>query len=269
MKKIITWVLSLMMALVMSGCFDVKVSIEGDAKITIDKEHLYKAVVEDETVSVDAYKWAVITSTGEYQLLHATNSEVTFSASDGGNYTLKVTITVKGKESTAELKIAVEEIESINGYILPPEPDETLNNSTLLGIDSNDNGVRDDVERWVIKKYATSDYPKTKTAIAMQWGRATQQVIQNPESAYEDKKYWLINMAMDCQRYAYNKKLKKVGNYRIDNKIFDDEFVDKAFNTKERIKAYYLFNANLAGHVYGSSKAHPSKCDFDIDGIQE
>ena len=37
----------------------------------------------------------------------------------------------------------------INGYKLPPQPDETLNNSTLLGIDSNPNGVRDDVERWI------------------------------------------------------------------------------------------------------------------------
>ena len=160
-------------------------------------------------------------------------------------------------------------VEVIHGYTLPPEPDEKINNSTLLGIDSNDNGVRDDLERWVIKKYATSDYPKTKTAIAMQWGRTAQQVIQNPESAYEDKKYWLVNMATDCQLYIYHLKLKKDIGYMIDNKIFDDEYINKAFNTKERIKAYYIFNANLAGHVYGSSMAHPSKCDFDIDAIQE
>jgi len=159
--------------------------------------------------------------------------------------------------------------EVINGYVLPPKPDEAVNNSTLLGVDVNDNGVRDDLERWIIKKYATSDYPKTKTAIALQWGRTAQQIIQNPESAYEDKKYWLINNVMNCQMYAYSRKLKKDGNYRIDNDIFDDEYVDKVFNTKERIKAYYHFNANLAGHVYGGSKVHPSKCDFDIDAIQE
>ena len=37
----------------------------------------------------------------------------------------------------------------VNGHRLPPEPDKTLNDSTLLGIDANDNGVGDDVERWI------------------------------------------------------------------------------------------------------------------------
>ena len=45
--------------------------------------------------------------------------------------------------------------EVINGYKLPPEPDETLNNSTLLGIDINEDGVRDDIERKIIQKYDT------------------------------------------------------------------------------------------------------------------
>ncbi|WP_324172618.1 hypothetical protein [Sulfurimonas sp.] len=161
------------------------------------------------------------------------------------------------------------EDETINGYKLPPQPDETLNNSTLLGIDSNNNGVRDDVEIWVIKKYAKADYPKIKTGIAMQWGATAQQVIQNPQTAYADKKYMLINRAQDCESYAYYQKLKKVGHYSIDNDIFNEEYVDKVFNTKERIKAYYLFNANLAGHMYGATMSHPSKCDFDIDAIKE
>ncbi len=63
--------------------------------------------------------------------------------------------------------------EVINGHKLPPELDETLNNSTLLGIDSNNNGVRDDVERYVIKRYAQDpEFPKTKTALAMQYAWA-------------------------------------------------------------------------------------------------
>jgi hypothetical protein len=36
---------------------------------------------------------------------------------------------------------------TINGIAVPPEPDTTLNNATLAGVDSNNNGVRDDVER--------------------------------------------------------------------------------------------------------------------------
>ena len=36
---------------------------------------------------------------------------------------------------------------------LPPMPDEEENNSTLFGVDSNDNGVRDDLEIMVVKKF--------------------------------------------------------------------------------------------------------------------
>ncbi len=43
----------------------------------------------------------------------------------------------------------------IHGHRLPPEPDPKINNSTLLGIDSNNNGVRDDVERWIYTRYDT------------------------------------------------------------------------------------------------------------------
>ena len=40
---------------------------------------------------------------------------------------------------------------TINGISVPPEPDTTQNNATIAGVDSNANGVRDDVE----KKLAT------------------------------------------------------------------------------------------------------------------
>ena len=46
-----------------------------------------------------------------------------------------------------------QEVIVINGHTLPPEPDPKINNATLLGVDSNDNGVRDDVEIWIYKKY--------------------------------------------------------------------------------------------------------------------
>jgi hypothetical protein len=39
----------------------------------------------------------------------------------------------------------------VNGHSLPPEPDSKVNNAALFGIDSNHNGVWDDVERWIIK----------------------------------------------------------------------------------------------------------------------
>jgi len=58
----------------------------------------------------------------------------------------------------------------INGHRLPFEPDPTLNNATLLGIDANSNGVRDDVERWIYMTY--KDKHPIHIDIAMQAARA-------------------------------------------------------------------------------------------------
>jgi len=50
----------------------------------------------------------------------------------------------------------------INGT-LPPEPDPVGNNATLAGVDSNRNGIRDDVERAIYAKYKDNK----RVAIAM------------------------------------------------------------------------------------------------------
>lgn len=58
----------------------------------------------------------------------------------------------------------------INGE-LPPEPDTVENNRTLVGVDSNTNGIRDDVERAIYLKYKN----QPKLAIPMlQYAKALQ-----------------------------------------------------------------------------------------------
>lgn len=44
----------------------------------------------------------------------------------------------------------------INGITVPPEPDPATNNATLLGVDSNNNSVRDDVERQIASTYGAN-----------------------------------------------------------------------------------------------------------------
>jgi len=58
----------------------------------------------------------------------------------------------------------------INGE-LPPAPDPKQNDATLAGVDSNNNGIRDDVERAIFTKYKSNQ----KTAVAMlQYAKALQ-----------------------------------------------------------------------------------------------
>ena len=49
--------------------------------------------------------------------------------------------------------------ETITEITLPPEPDKKINDATLAGVDSNNNGVRDDMERLIAQKFGgTADY---------------------------------------------------------------------------------------------------------------
>ena len=95
----------------------------------------------------------------------------------------------------------------VNGHKLPPEPDKTVNDSTLLGVDVNGNGVRDDVERYIYERFGKDpEYPKTKIALAMQDAWATQKVLENP--VIESDKYYADALA--CQSYWMRTKINKL-----------------------------------------------------------
>jgi len=170
--------------------------------------------------------------------------------------------------------------ETINGHVLPPEPDPKINNSTLLGIDSNNNGVRDDVERWIYATYdeyipchQELDYNNTAVidgeiipsaievceenpvpyhpvvrAVAMQGARAVQIIIKEPEKARETKKF--MDDAQFCSFYLSDLS-KKTGNDNINlENIYSKEFKKIQFNTIKRARAFGKYNYYLSGGVY-------------------
>jgi hypothetical protein len=63
--------------------------------------------------------------------------------------------------------------ELINGIAVPPEPDPVANNATLAGVDSNSNGVRDDVERQI----AIAVINQTEFNNAIQKAKANQDIV--------------------------------------------------------------------------------------------
>ena len=68
------------------------------------------------------------------------------------------------------------EPEIINRHILPPEPGPKVNNATILGIDSNNNGVRDDVERKILTTYTKPIHAELMLFKA----RAYQEMLNDP-----------------------------------------------------------------------------------------
>ena len=187
--------------------------------------------------------------------------ETLLQAEYHGKVSKEITVTVANKP------------EIINGYILPPEPDETLNNSTMLGIDSNDNGVRDDVERYIVKRFQGFENALVDRGVALQYAKATQTIIQNPEMAYVHNIYEIMDNAMACEWYYYDTHLENIKGfrnrelYRQKHKIFDTELKDEVFNTRERLEAYLKYNDSLSGHMYPSLPHTKEKCDFEVDAL--
>jgi len=231
-KKVI---LGFFLLLFITGCMKV-IEIEGNKEISINESHTYKAVIVSTKFSdMDSYRWNVVSDNKDYTLTGEATSEVTFNASSVGTYTLKVIAKKNRKPFKATIEIVVTEPEIINGYVLPPEPDPVINNSTLLGIDSNNNGVRDDVERWIfLEMEIYNGYEKIEQVIAMQKAKAHQMALADPANK-DDEVQVAINAAHDCWNwYDYSKQSHSFGSHGKFTKVLQD----KSFNTKERLKTY-------------------------------
>ena len=154
-------------------------------------------------------------------------------------------VTVQAKIGTlVSNMLSLEIYWEVNGHRLPPEPDPTINNSTLLGIDTNNNGVRDDVERKIYEKYPK----KLHRALLMDGAKALQRVTTD----FTDKESALniennLGNTSDC--YIYLSRTDK----ELDS--YDFQYVkileDLTFNTKERIRKYLDYNIALSGGSYG------------------
>ena len=144
--------------------------------------------------------------------------------------------------------------ETINGYVLPPEPDPVVNNSTLLGIDFNNNGVRDDVERKVIETYKEP----IKIELMMSRAKVSQEILANPVGlAIEHSKK--MSRILSCQMYLKRQNIKIQDASKSINNL--------TYTTKQRVRAYLDHNLALSGGVYGSSPAdwNAQACDFDVE----
>ena len=162
-------------------------------------------------------------------------------------------------QTTAEISVRV--YKEINGHRLPPEPNKTLNDSTLLGIDSNNNGVRDDVERWIFEEYKEP----IVQAVAMQNARAFGIILVEPSRARETIKF--SDALIECQsyyKYQDSRKIIERGTSLI------KESRPLILNTRERNRAYYEYNQALSGGIYslGDRNKYKGSCDFNETKIE-
>lgn len=121
------------------------------------------------------------------------------------------------------------------------EPPVLEREPTLGGIDANTNGVRDDIERYIEKKYTE---PAQRKA-AMQTARAFQQmlVVNKEDSAELDRISANSFRAIACLDDTF------VGPDSSNSASVLDEVRAITTNTKNRLKAYLAYNKARSGSV--------------------
>ncbi|MBD3797223.1 MAG: hypothetical protein IE887_05710 [Campylobacterales bacterium] len=257
MKNFLATLTILVFTFFLQGCND-DLQIQGSKHIYINEAQPYKLIpLSEDTQTADSYKWKVKSKNKDYTLTYDETSAVTFNAQSVGTYTLEVKVKKDHKTFKTELEIEVTEPEVINGYTLPSEPDKTLNDSTLLGIDVNDNGVRDDIERKIIITYKEP----IKIEPLMAAAKIGQEILANPVSLakeHSDK----MDRVDNCSAY-----IRETAPDLIDELVNIKFYENNMYNTKERLKAYLEYNQALSGGVYGSGPADwtADKCDFDVE----
>ena len=157
---------------------------------------------------------------------------------------------------------------STNSDKIIPIDNSKENISELLGVDKNSNGIRDDVESYIMQRFSSEEFPVTKIAIALQYAKATQHILKNP--TIQNSKY--ENDAISCKYYWISKKTKNLSisqtlDFIAQNEIFDDEFDDIIYNSQIRVDKKLQYNRAISGHILNSNEISVDKCTINIDNL--
>lgn len=140
---------------------------------------------------------------------------------------------------------------------LPPDPG-TSGKVPLFGIDSDGDGVRDDVQRWIVLTYPNSEI--TRAAL-----RQKAILLQNA-LMYSDDQMLSIEVARENGRAAECLYYTNPDNAYM----LATELRSVVLNTEERSVAYIRYNAQLSGQSFRGRRIFDWKasCAFDVDSME-
>lgn len=141
----------------------------------------------------------------------------------------------------------------IDDSVEVPWPDPVKNNATISGVDSDNDGIRDDVQRFINLKYANN--LKMKLA-AKQFATYLQQVLLT----IQDKQTNIEMMKKEINSY-----ICWDGISPTDSNKNSKELVAKIVNTKERAVAHKKADLNFHGQVTTLPDSDLIFCDFKTE----
>lgn len=165
----------------------------------------------------------------------------------------------KNKEHDYKNKYKDHAMFVVDSSLQVPVPDPKLNDKTVAGVDSDGDGIRDDIQRWINEEYASQ--PKVKMAmreIAMGRQLDLLSVSNKEQSIISGKKY--LN-DRTCLKYILG----------IDERSrLTRELETKLLNTKDRLYADIKANANFSGQAWdapSSPEEEKALCSFNPDNL--
>ncbi|MCC6396714.1 MAG: PEP-CTERM sorting domain-containing protein [Bacteroidetes bacterium] len=143
--------------------------------------------------------------------------------------------------------------------VLPPDPGEA-GKATLEGIDSDGNGVRDDVQRYIIFTYPNSE--KTRIALMVMAKASQLTVLQSSDKDAAIKNTEDFTRAQQClEHFIFYRTARTLKN----------DLRAELLNTETRTKAWLDAQQLTAGEVRTVAiQPHElkAKCTFDLDSME-
>ncbi len=172
-----------------------------------------------------------------------------------GEYTVGVTVTAPSGVSDSE-----QVMDSV--IDLPPDPGEA-GKATLLGIDSDNDGVRDDIQRYIALTYPAS--AKTRAALR-QYAKATNDALEESDDKRKSiNNSYKMDRSQECLYFIFR---EKEGSARPAYKI-RRKLDARILNTAERTSIFLDFDGQLGGEVFTTTpgKLIYRSCEFDSDAL--
>ncbi len=134
---------------------------------------------------------------------------------------------------------------------LPPDPGEA-GKETVAGIDSDSDGVRDDIQRWIVLTYP--DEPNTQQAL-FQIAKAKQDSLLNStDKKSAVKAYISADKANECLW-----SIKRYEDISLSKPLFKI-----IHNTYERTRAWNSHMGLVSGSTVAANSAGIKACEFSV-----
>ena len=138
---------------------------------------------------------------------------------------------------------------------LPPDPGRA-GKQTLMGIDSDGDGLRDDIQRYIYLTYP--DQPNIQGALR-QLALSFQEILKSGiPSGIERELFAKVSQSIDCVHHFKREKLHRTVSL----------LKAEVLNTQERTKAYIVYDKKLSGGVLFLSTLPLGEryklCEFEI-----